>query len=484
MIPNRQRLACLRNPAGPRIVTAFVASIPLLFGALSGLAEDAPEKLEPGASCVAGGCHAAIAQQPHIHWPEISEPGQCQRCHTPDADLHDFDTDDSPEFCLGCHETLRQRIASERVQHEALEDGCLDCHDPHGGSQQAMLLDAKGENLKPLCFNCHETDILKQEHKHGPAGLGACNMCHNPHVSKENGLLVASGAELCAGCHEEMAEMIEAAEHVHDPADDDCTDCHDPHSGPQPYMLFAAKRALCDECHDEIVATAEKSAFRHSPTTTEDECLGCHSPHASNTEPMLRKPQRELCLDCHDEPLKAGDGWVKDMAAWLKKHEVWHKPIEENDCTGCHRPHGSRHYRLLKKPFPESFYSSFEASKYGLCFSCHEQTIVTARSTRSLTNFRDGSRNLHFLHVNRKKRGRTCRACHEVHASDHALHVRDRVPYGRWLMPINFKKTEDGGSCAPGCHVQRIYSREAVAEPKQPKGSRGSVTQTGLSRGD
>jgi len=43
--------------------------------------------------------------------------------------------------------------------------------------------------------------------------------------------------------------------------------------------------------------------------------------------------------------------------------------------------------------------------------------VVTEPETRTLTNFRDGARNLHFLHVNKAVRGRTCRACHEVHAS-------------------------------------------------------------------
>jgi predicted CXXCH cytochrome family protein len=361
------------------------------------------------------------------------------------------------------------------VKHEALEDDCVECHDPHGGSTKAMLIDAKNENLAPLCFNCHEEDIVAEEYKHGPAALGACNECHDPHASNRKRLLLSGGADLCAGCHEELAETIDAAEHVHDPADDDCTDCHDPHSGPHPFMLPAAKRALCNECHEEIVAKAEQSDFQHAPTTTEEECVGCHSPHASNAAPLLRKPQRELCLGCHDEPMKTERGWLKDMSSWLAEHEVWHKPVTEDDCSGCHRPHGSANFRLLKKPFPESFYTSFDKANYGLCFSCHEEALVTIRSTQSVTNFRDGQRNLHFLHVNRKKRGRSCRACHEVHASNHALHVRERVPFGRWMMPINFDKSAEGGSCAPGCHAPESYSRELQAEPNTALESKGSA---------
>jgi hypothetical protein len=36
-------------------------------------------------------------------------------------------------------------------------------------------------------------------------------------------------------------------------------------------------------------------------------------------------------------------------------------------------------------------------------------------------------------------------------------------------MPINFKITPTGGSCAPGCHRQQTYTREAVKIPvKEP----------------
>ena len=47
----------------------------------------------------------------------------------------------------------------------------------------------------------------------------------------------------------------------------------------------------------------------------------------------------------------------------------------------------------------------------------------------------------------------------EVHASTHARHIRDTVPYGNWAMPIGFEKTENGGSCTPGCHQQLGYDR-------------------------
>ena len=93
---------------------------------------------------------------------------------------------------------------------------------------------------------------------------------------------------------------------------------------------------------------------------------------------------------------------------------------------------------------------------------------MTVKRTRTLTNFRDGNWNLHYLHVNKARRGRTCRACHELHASPDPLHIRERIQYGKWLMPIHFEKTEMGGSCHPGCHSIKLYDRDAEDYSEKP----------------
>ena len=48
--------------------------------------------------------------------------------------------------------------------------------------------------------------------------------------------------------------------------------------------------------------------------------------------------------------------------------------------------------------------------------------------------------------------------------------MAETVLFGNWLMPINFRKTDTGGSCAPGCHEPQQYDRNArgvVVEKKQ-----------------
>ena len=67
-------------------------------------------------------------------------------------------------------------------------------------------------------------------------------------------------------------------------------------------------------------------------------------------------------------------------------------------------------------------------------------------------------------------RGRTCRACHEVHASKQRHQIRDGVPYGSrgWVLKLNYTRTETGGSCARTCHKERSDNNTINEAPKKP----------------
>ena len=108
--------------------------------------------------------------------------------------------------------------------------------------------------------------------------------------------------------------------------------------------------------------------------------------------------------------------------------------------------------------------------RYDLCFDCHEDSIVKDPQTTTLTKFRNGDKNLHYVHVNKEERGRTCRACHEVHASKQPHQIRDGVPYGPngYILKVNFTQTPTGGSCARTCHEMRSYTNSLPAlQPKK-----------------
>jgi len=140
-----------------------------------------------------------------------------------------------------------------------------------------------------------------------------------------------------------------------------------------------------------------------------------------------------------------------------------HGPVENRDCSACHLVHGGENFRMLVEDYPAKFYAPYDEDLYALCFSCHEVDVFSAAETTSLTGFRDGVQNLHYVHVNMDRRGRTCRACHEVHAAPHEHMVRKDVPSGKsgWRLQVNYERPPDGGTCAKTCHATKSYTRTA-----------------------
>jgi predicted CXXCH cytochrome family protein len=197
----------------------------------------------------------------------------------------------------------------------------------------------------------------------------------------------------------------------------------------------------------------------HGAVTEEGGCTVCHSPHSSRLPSLQRQTQPAECLGCHDKELKTDDGRVlTNMQALLQQNPDHHGPIREGVCTACHDPHSADRFRLLVEDYPPQFYAPFSIDTFKLCFRCHIPELVLKPSGRGLTRFRDGDKNLHWLHVNNEK-GRTCRACHEVHASRRPAHIREAVPFGDagWMLEINFQQTARGGELrsrlAQGTHV-------------------------------
>ncbi len=394
----------------------------VLTAAACGLAAvTAPDRDRPTretASCVAGGCHAGITGRPVVHAP------------------------------------VAQGL-------------CMDCHQYTSARDHLFRLTTPPQDL---CLKCHETDYLSRQHVHGPVAIGACLICHDPHSSSNPMLLTMRRDKLCLDCHAEKMPEGRAARHLHKPMRDGCTGCHDPHASDVRYQLHDDGSTLCLRCHEGVRELLASSAITHGPAGDGDGCAACHNPHFTELPYLQKKPQPQLCLECHDRPVETADGRVlADMAALLADNPNHHGPIRDGDCTACHQPHAGDHFRLLLKAYPPEFYAAFELERYTLCFNCHLPDMVLDESGTGLTGFRDGDRNLHWLHVNQAK-GRTCRACHEVHASKRPFHIRESVPFGSsgWLLDINFTQIDGGGQCAPACHKPKTYRRNGTPSLSVP----------------
>lgn len=406
-------------------------------------------------SCVTAKCHANMGKAKFVHGPvAVSE---CAPCHQqlPD-EKHKFKANKNiGDLCYGCHDQFEKKA----VMHSPVAKGeCTGCHDPHQSDRKYQL---KKTSLSELCFTCHKSDLIKKKYAHGPAQNGECDACHTPHSSDKPKLLSKSTNEVCFQCHSDYQEVFAAAKHIHNPAAENCANCHDPHSNDAQFLLSKNIPELCFSCHADIQDKVTKSTVKHQALDGEGKCFACHTSHTASHIKLLKDEPMTSCLNCHDKKLaQQSTNKLSDMKDWFDKNKDWHGPIRDRDCSGCHEVHGSNNFRILFQPYPPEFYASFTKEKYDLCFNCHQPTLVQDANTTTLTNFRDGSANMHYLHVNKKVKGRTCRACHETHASSHAKHIRDSVPFGQWMLPIKFEKDPNGGKCSPGCHAPKEYKRK------------------------
>ncbi|NOX90394.1 MAG: hypothetical protein GXO77_15395 [Calditrichaeota bacterium] len=401
--------------------------------------------------CAASGCHQDLFQAEDIH-PPMEE--DCSSCHEsnenkhPDSEGPEFTlSDEVPDLCYNCHD---QKDNLTNVHPPVEEGACLDCHSPHSSQKDYLIL---GEKDESICMNCHDPDEGKVIHP--PYEDRECTECHDPHQTIRPSLLKSERPELCFECHDDFREKLNMSS-VHPAFEGDCLDCHNPHVSQVEYLLASRVPDLCFDCH-ESQSPSDSSKYKvHGVQKEGMPCMSCHDPHASENEPILKDDNAKVCLSCHS-PGRLGVKWSAiDMASIIRNAKVTHPPLEDDGCLDCHQVHQEKFPYLLVAKFPATAYAVGKAENFALCFECHDSAIIKKRSR--VTNFRNGKENLHAFHVNRQK-GRSCALCHEVHGSKAPHLIADKVRFGEWKMPINYKATPNGGSCAPGCHIPKTYKR-------------------------
>ncbi|MCX7015117.1 MAG: cytochrome c3 family protein [Candidatus Sumerlaeota bacterium] len=413
-----------------------------------------------GPSCITSECHADMGKAKFLHGPMNLK--QCDPCHKPIQNRHEFQPmPEGPALCLTCHEIAPKK----KVVHEPFQKDCQACHDPHESDDRYFV---KGGTGVEGCDRCHDDVRKGLPLLHGPVAVGECVACHSPHQSDNASLLVDPPGKMCFACHVDMEQRLKSAVSVHKPAQDNCTGCHSPHGGSHEFFVARSGRDLCAQCHEDFLKQIDQFKYTHQPMTEGKTCETCHDAHASNQQALVKGRVEDLCLGCHDKPIAMEGKTVPSIAEQIQNAKFLHGPLRQGNCIACHLAHGSDFAKLLNKAFPASFYAPFQPAAYDLCFECHDKQIVLHKESAE-DGFRNGDQDLHYLHVNQQK-GRTCRACHHEHASNQPFDIRSSVPFGRWTMPVEYAKTDTGGGCLTGCHVEYRYDRaNPVQNPKEAK---------------
>lgn len=190
-------------------------------------------------------CHLSL----DLHFDDSPHAGteiSCADCH---ADQVHFGGRARPanefrnrsEFCLQCHTAV---TAAFRLpfRHRVLEGdlSCADCHDPHRGVDLDTF-----DGVNQVCLECHTEKAGPFVFEHNDVTGETCTMCHLPHGSHNDKLLVQDGNGLCLQCHYDVTD-----------GDPDFNFGGTPHSG------LLQGEARCYDCHREIHGSNVSPSFQ------------------------------------------------------------------------------------------------------------------------------------------------------------------------------------------------------------------------------
>ncbi len=259
-----------------------------------------------------------------------------------------------------------------------------------------------------VCADCHQDKIeTMQASPHGqandtrsPFGRQGCETCHGPgmlHFENEGNCIISMTGRygesveqrnnICLDCHQ-SGDRMHWLSSTHEAEDLACVSCHTIHK-PNDVIERSSQAEVCYSCHKHIRSQTFR-ASSHPIRENKVICSDCHNPHGSAGPSSLKQFSiNENCYSCHAE--KRGPF-------------LWeHYPVSE-DCTLCHRVHGSNHQALLNNQGPQ------------LCQQCHAD--ITGRGSRHIRDFLDsadtGPGRAQF------KVAMNCANCHsKIHGSNH-----------------------------------------------------------------
>jgi DmsE family decaheme c-type cytochrome len=272
-------------------------------------------------------------------------------------------------------------------------DDCLDCHLASADHPVLAILHTPHAALEgggsAACRSCHGAS---EQHRAAPTD-NAPTVSFGPRWPAAP----AESDSACLACHG-GGERMHWAGSAHQSADLSCTSCHTLHEQSRDGIALSnllnpaidPVSASCLGCHSELRASL-KLPSRHPIAEGKTACSDCHNPHGGLNTAALRQPSvNDNCFSCHAE--KRGPF-------------LWEHPPAAEDCSLCHRAHGSVHPRLLTARGP------------ALCQQCHAAAFHPSLPY--------GAQGLPGGSANQNLLGKNCLNCHgQVHGSNHPSGAR------------------------------------------------------------
>lgn len=397
---------------------------------------------------------------------------QCTSCHNPhDNQFGNFLVIESTgsKLCTTCHQTSGATTASHATSSASLatmttssltravsttstrsgskvkrtaktvaENGCNNCHAPHGGrGTQELLLTAREEQT---CFTCHNGSVDQQniQSEFNKASVHPVLQTSQLHKSKED-IHTTTDHVACADCHDShlAKKTIATAARAAGPI----TGVKGITRTGATTESITQEYELCFRCHSDTTGRGKATVNRVSPSlNTREEfsttSLSFHpvtdigrNPNVPSLMSPLSASSKIKCTDCHNNDQGPGAGGA-----------------------GPNGPHGSRFEPLLERQLITTDNLPESPENYALCYKCHSRDSILSDQSFRAMNSRGEDRGHRFHVVDQKT---ACTTCHDSHAASKSQHLINFNP--EYVTPVGSRieyrsMGNSRGSCTLTCH--------------------------------
>lgn len=265
------------------------------------------------------------------------------------------------------------------------ENGCENCHRPHGAGGRQWLLRAAAE--EDNCLACHNGNVAR-----GDVAAQFTRLSRHPIFDT-------------TGIHQAGEPAVVNDRHV------ECVDCHDPHAAGSDSGALAGPLANAGGVN-LAGSPVDPASFDY------EICFRCHADSAGKPPPRTDRqlPQTNVRLEFNTanpsfHPV-AGPGRNPNVPSLLAPLT----PTSTISCTDCHGGddspaaggigpsgvHGSQYAPMLLRQYLTQDFTTESPFSYALCYGCHDRNSILNNES-----FR------HRPHV--EKRSVPCNACHDPH---------------------------------------------------------------------
>lgn len=261
------------------------------------------------------------------------------------------------DVCEECHqdkiETMHASPHGQSTDPRSpfADKGCETCHGPgtlHFETEGNCIISMTGrygesvEMRNDTCLNCHKGGGRIHWSSSAHEEEGlACVSCHSVH--KPNDVIEPTDqAEVCYNCHKNIrAETLRASSHPIREGKVICSDCHNSHGSAGPSSL--KQPSINENCYSCHAEKRGPFLWEHDPAS--EDCTLCHRVHGSNHRPLLTKPGAQLCQQCHSSLVSgAGRTHISNFLDYDDTNAGHARLSLGMGCANCHsKVHGSNH---------------------------------------------------------------------------------------------------------------------------------------------